>query len=98
MGILRHKEDQKENELKNQGTNVEMNSKPKTQSPYHIGYITKGMNEIPVTMYFNKGYINDELEFAINSKTWKVYFFGVHVGNVNDNGSIDLNVEDIENE
>lgn len=98
MGIFRHKEDQKENESKTQGTVEKMNSKPKVQLPYHIGYITKGMNEIPVTMYFDKGYINDKLEFAINSKTWKVYFFGVHVGNVNDNGSIDLNVEDIDNE
>ena len=94
MGILRHKEDQKENELKTQGTNEEMNSKPKVQLPYHIGYT----NEIPVTMYFDRGYINKKIEFAIDRRTWKVYFFGVYVGDICDDGSLHLNVEDIEDE
>ena len=94
MGILRHKEDQKENELKNQGTNEEMNSKPKEESSYHIGYT----NRIPVTLYFDRGYINSKIEFAIDRKTWKVYFFGVYIGDVNDDGRIHLNVEDIEDE
>ena len=93
MSMLRHKEDQKENELKTQGTNIEMNSKPlKTQSSYHIGYT----NEIPVTMYFDRGYINNKIEFAIDRKTWKVYFFGVYVGDIGDDGRLNLNVEDVD--
>ena len=80
--------------MKTQGTIEKMNSKPEEQISYHIGYT----NKVPVTLYFDRGYINNKIEFAINRKTWKVYFFGVYIGDVGDDGRLHLNAEGIEDE
>lgn len=75
------------NETKTQGTNLKMNS---NASFYTIGY---NKDKIPVRLYFNDEYLNDRLEFAINSKTWKVYIYRSPVGKVTEDGRIWLNEE-----
>ena len=76
--------------MKNQGT------KEKTISnSYTIGY---NKDNIPVRLYFDNGYLNDRLEFAINSKTWKVYIYKALVGYVTEDGRVLLNEEKIEDE
>lgn len=60
------------------------------KNSYVIGY-TK--HNIPAILYFNEDYLNDRLEFSINAKTWKVYFYSVPVGYVDEEGRIQLNEE-----
>lgn len=59
-------------------------------NPITIGYDN---NNVPAQLYFDNGYINNRLEISINAKTWKVYFYGVVIGKVNDDGRIELNAE-----
>lgn len=62
---------------------------------YTIGY---NKDNIPVRLYFNDDYLNDRLEFAINSKTWKVYIYKAPVGYVTNDGRVLLNEEKSEDE
>lgn len=76
--------------MKGQGTKEKMNS-----ISYTIGY---NKDNIPVKLYFDNHYLNDRLEFAIDSKTWKVYIYKALVGYVTDDGRVCLNEEGDENE
>lgn len=63
------------------------------KNPVLVGYDN---NNVPVYLYFNDGYKNKRLEFSIDSKTWKVYFYCVAIGFVNEEGDIKLNAESID--
>ena len=67
----------------------------KTKRKSNVNPITIGYDEnnVPAQLYFDNGYINRRLELSINAKTWKVYFYGVVIGKVNDDGRIELNEE-----
>lgn len=53
-------------------------------------YIGNDKNNVPVMLYSDDGYINDRVELSIDSKTWKVYFYGVNIGVIDEEGAIDL--------
>ncbi len=54
-------------------------------NPITVGYDD---NKIPIKIYLDDGYRNYNLEIAVNSKDWKVYFYGVPIGYVDDEGSV----------
>ena len=75
-----------------QGTILKMKRKLDIHSTT-IGYDN---NEVPIKLYLDNGYINNRLEISIDARTWKVYFYGVVIGRVDNDGGIELNEESSE--
>lgn len=60
--------------------------KNEMKTPITVGYTAE--SNIRVVVYFDDGYINDRNELSVNSKDWIVYYNGVDIGYVSDDGRI----------